>query len=82
MPGIVIMYLAKLRELKGMPFRQLKSELNNLSKIFRFPEISFTSIYRRIRKIVPEIENDNNGVLAAIDSSAIQGYIERRLPGQ
>ena len=53
--GIVIMYLAKLRELRGMPFRQLEPELHNLSKIFRFPEISFTSIYRRIRKIIPEI---------------------------
>ncbi len=71
-PGIVIMYLAKLRELRGIPFRQLESELHNLSKIFRFPEISFTSIYRRIRKIVPEIQNDNKGVLAAIDSSGFK----------
>ena len=71
-PGIVIMYLAKLRELRGMPFRQLESELHNLSRIFRFPEISFTSIYRRIRKIVPEIQNDNKGVLAAIDSSGFK----------
>ena len=66
-PGIVIMYLAKLGELRGIPFRQLQTEMHNLSKIFIFPEISFTSIYRRIRKIIPEIEN-NNGVLAAIDS--------------
>ena len=29
-PGIVILYLAKLRELRGMPFRQLESELHNL----------------------------------------------------
>ena len=55
-----------------MPFRQLQTEMHNLSKIFRFPEISFTSIYRRSRKIVPEIENDNNGVLAAIDSSGFK----------
>ena len=71
-PGIVIMYLAKLRELRGMPFRQLQSELHNLSRIFRFPEISFTSIYRRIRKIIPEIGSDNNGALAAIDSSGFK----------
>ena len=71
-PGIVIMYLAKLRELRGMPFRQLESELHNLSRIFRFPEISFTSIYRRIRKIIPEIGSDNNGTLAAIDSSGFK----------
>ncbi len=76
--GIVIMYLAKLRELRelrefrGMPFRQLQTEMHNLSKIFRFPEISFTSIYRRVRKIVPEIENDSNSVLAAIDSSGFK----------
>ena len=66
------MYLAKLIELMGIPFSQLESELHNLSKIFRFPEISFTSIYRRIRKIIPEIENDSNGVLAAIDSSGFK----------
>jgi transposase len=71
-PGIVIMYLAKLRELRGMPLRQLQSELHNLSKIFKFPEISFTSIYRRIRKIIPEIGSDNNGALAAIDSSGFK----------
>jgi hypothetical protein len=77
-PGIVIMYLARLRELRGIPFRQLQSELHNLSKIFRFPEMSFTSIYRRIRKIIPETGNDNKGVLAAIDSSGfkitLRGY--------
>ena len=50
-PGIVILYLAKLRELRGISFRQLQSELHNLSREFKFPEISFTSIYRRIRKI-------------------------------
>ena len=71
-PGIVIMYLAKLRELRGMPFRQLETEMHNLSKIFRFPEISFTSIYRRTRKIIPEIQNDDKGVLAAIDSSGFK----------
>ena len=71
-PRIVIMYLAKLRELKGIRFRQLESELHNLSKIFRFPEISFTSIYRRIRKIIPEIGSDSSGALAAIDSSGFK----------
>ena len=71
-PGMVILYLAKLRELRGMPIRQLQTEMHNLSKIFRFPEISFTSIYRRIRKIVPEIENDSNSVRAAIDSSGFK----------
>ncbi len=43
-PGIVIMYLAQLRELRGIPFRWLETERHNLSKIFRFPETSFTSI--------------------------------------
>ena len=71
-PGIVIMYLAKLRELYNLPFRLLETELHNLSKIFKFPEISFTSIYRRIRKIIPEIDNDNNNVLSAIDSSGFK----------
>ena len=82
-PDIVILYLTKLRELRGIPFRQLESELHNLSKIFRFPEISFISIYRRIRKIIPEIENDNNGVLVAIDSSGFKvtlrgNYLENK----
>jgi len=71
-PGIVIMYLAKLRGLRGISFRQLQSELHNLSKIYKFPEITFTSIYRRIRKIIPEITSDNNGVLSAIDSSGFK----------
>ena len=51
-PEMVIMYLARLRELEEISFRQLESELHNLSKIFKSHEISFTSIYRRIRKIV------------------------------
>ena len=46
--------------------------MHNLSKIFRFPKISSTSIYRRIRKIIPEIENDNKSVLAAIDPSGFK----------
>ncbi|KQB36198.1 hypothetical protein [Acidiplasma aeolicum] len=75
-PGIVIMYLAKLRELYNLPFRLLETELHNLSKIFKFPEISFTSIYRRIRKIIPEIDNDNN-ILSAIDSSGFQITLTR-----
>ena len=57
-PGIIILYLAKLRELYNLPFRLLETELHNLSKIFKFPEISFTSIYRRIRRIIPEIDNE------------------------
>ena len=65
----MVLYLAKLRELRGIRFRQLETELHNLSKIFRFPEISFRSIYRRIRKIIPEIENVSKDALAAIDSS-------------
>ncbi len=68
-PGIVILYLAELREIRGIPFKQLQSELHKLSREFGFPEISFTSIYRRIRKITPGIMNDSSGVLAAIDSS-------------
>ena len=71
-PGIVILYLAKLRELRGISFRQLQSELHNLSREFKFPEISFTSIYRRIRKITLGIMNDSSGVLAAIDSSGFK----------
>ena len=62
-PGIIILYLAKLRELYNLPFRLLETELHNLSKIFKFPEISFTSIYRRIRKIIPEIDNDNKAIV-------------------
>ena len=70
--GIVILYLAKLREIRGISFRQLQSELHNLSREFKFPEISFTSIYRRIRKITSEIMNDSSGVPAAIDSSGFK----------
>ena len=71
-PGIIIFYLAKLRELHNIPFRQLESELHNLSKIYKFPEITFTSIYRRIRKIIPEIKNDNSNIISAIDSSGFK----------
>ena len=74
-------------ELRGISFRQLETELHNLSKIFKFPKISFTSIYRRIRKIIPEIENDNNNVLAAIDSSGFKitlrgDYLENKWHGK
>ncbi len=39
-PGIFILYLAKLREFRGISFRQLQSELHNLLRIFKFPEIN------------------------------------------
>ena len=71
-PVIVIMYLAKLRELYNASFRILESIMHNLSKIYKFPEITFTSIYRRIRKIIPEINNDNSNIISAIDSSGFK----------
>ena len=43
-PEIVILYLVKLNQLRGISFRHLQSDLYNLSTEFRFPEISFTSI--------------------------------------
>jgi hypothetical protein len=64
--------LTELRQIRGISFRQLQSELHNLSEEFRFPEISFTSIYRRLRKMTPGIMNNNSDVLAAIDSSGFK----------
>lgn len=66
--GIAILYLVKLRELRGILFMQLQSNLHNLSMEFKFPEMPFTSIYRRIRKIILEITSNNGGVLIAVDA--------------
>ncbi len=74
-PGIVIMYLARLMDLKRLTLRQLESELHKLSRIFRFHEISFIPIYRRIRKIIPEIVNNISGALAVIDSSGFKATL-------
>ena len=35
-PGIIILYLAKLRELYNISFRILQSIMHNLSKIYKF----------------------------------------------
>lgn len=50
---------------------QLQDELHNLSRIFKFYKISFTSIYRRIRKLIPKIINDSNGYT---NSNASSGF--------
>lgn len=50
--------------------------MHNLSRIYKFHQISFTSIYGCISKIIPEIDNDNN-ILSAIDSSGFQITLTR-----
>lgn len=51
-PGIIILYLAKLRELRGISFRQLETELHNLSKYLN-------SRKYHLHQYIEELENNS-----------------------
>ena len=73
----------RLRELYDLSFRLLETELRNISKIFKFHELTFTLIYKRLGESIPEIQNDSSGVLVAIDFSGFKitlksGYLENK----
>ena len=68
-PDALIMYLARLRSIFNIPFRTLEGILRSLAIITNIKSISYSEIFRRIRKIKPEINNINSKLDCIIDST-------------
>ena len=56
-PNAFITFLAKLRAMYSIPFRSLEGIARIFARITGITAVSYTSIFRRIRKIVPTIHN-------------------------
>jgi hypothetical protein len=72
-PNAFITFLAKLRAMYGVPFRSLEEIARTFSRITGIRSVYYTSIFRRIRKIVPAI-SDSHGIPVdcAIDSTGFK----------
>ena len=68
-PDALIMYLARLRSIFNVPFRSLEGMLGSLAIIANIKSISYSEIFRRIRRIMPEINNTNSKLDCIIDST-------------
>ncbi len=68
-PDALILYLARLRLLYNIPFRSLEGLLRSLSIITDIQAVSYIDIFRRIRKIKPELNPINNKLDCIIDST-------------
>ena len=68
-PDALIMYLARLRSIFNIPFRSLEGMLRSLAIITGIKSISYSEIFRRIRRIKPELNNINSKLDCIIDST-------------
>ena len=69
-PDTLIMYLARLRSIFNVPFRSLEGMLRSLAIITGIKSISYSEIFRRIRRIKPDLNsNINNKLDCIIDST-------------
>ncbi len=68
-PDALIMYLARLRSIFNIPFRTLEGMLRSLAIIANIKSISYSEIFRRIRRIKPELNNINSKLDCIIDST-------------
>ena len=68
-PDALIMYLARLRSIFNVPFRSLEGMLRSLAIIANIKSISYSEIFRRIRRIKPELNNINSKLDCIIDST-------------
>ena len=74
LPDKIIEILARIRAVFNASFRSLESYMRIFQEILGIPRISYTSIFRRIRKIrVPEIMNASSSV--AVDSTGFKTTI-------
>ena len=55
-PNAFITFLAKLRAMYSIPFRSLEGIARIFARITGIATVCYTSIFRRIRKIVPAID--------------------------
>ena len=68
-PNSFITFLAKLRAMYSIPFRSLEGIAGIFARITAIATVCYTSIFQRIRKIVPDLESyDVKLVDSAIDS--------------
>ena len=72
-PNAFITFLAKLRAMYSIPFRSLEGIARIFARITGITTVCYTSIFRRIRKIVPAI-SDSHGIPVdcAIDSTGFK----------
>ena len=68
-PDALIIYLARLRSIFSIPFRSLEGVLRSLAIIANIKSISYSEIFRRIRRIKPELNNINSKLDCIIDST-------------
>ena len=74
LPDRIIEILARIRAVFNASFRSLESYMRIFQEILGIPRISYSSIFRRIRKImVPEIMNASSSV--AVDSTGFKTTI-------
>ena len=74
LPDNIIEVLARIRAVFNASFRTLESYMRIFKEILGTPRISYTPIFRRIRKIrVPEIMNPFSSV--AVDSTGLKTII-------
>ncbi len=82
MPNAFITFLAKLRAVYSIPFRSLEGIARIFSRITGIRGVCYTSIFRRIRKIIPSLEShDGKPVDCAIDSTGFKITIRGDYPG-
>ena len=68
-PDALIMYLARLRSIFNVPFRSLEGMLRSLAIIANIKSISYSEIFRRIRRIKPDLNSNINSKLDCIIDS-------------
>jgi transposase len=72
-PNAFITFLAKLRAVYNVPFRSLEGIARIFARITGIAAVSYTSIFRRIRKIKPTIHDPPlKSVECAIDSTGFK----------
>ncbi len=77
-PNAFITFPARLRSVYGIPFRSLEGIARIFARITEIRSVCYTSIFRRIRKIVPFLPH-NGGKQAGIPSYCI--YSIHRVTG-
>ena len=72
-PNAFITFLAELRALYSVPFRSLEGIARVFSRVTGIRSVCYTSIFRRIRKIIPKLpEVNGKPVDCAIDSTGFK----------
>jgi hypothetical protein len=71
-PDIFIVFLAKIRAMFNVPFRTLEAIGRMISRISNVPCISYSRLFKRVRKLNPVIDSSGIREEGAIDSSGFK----------